>query len=68
MAYGLKELTLDALKLNVKVAPVELSEARYAVCLVCPSLGKDTKKCGQCGCFMPVKTKLTKATCPAKKW
>ena len=67
MAYGLKELTLDALKLNVTVAPKELSDARYAICKECPSL-KNTHKCGQCGCYMPVKTKLTKATCPAKKW
>lgn len=73
MAYGLKELTLDALKLNVQIAPEQLSTARYAICA-----GTDTspkcefflpnKKCQRCGCYMPAKTKLTKATCPVKKW
>ena len=65
--YGLKELTLDALRLNIQTAPEELVKARYAVCEACPFLTA-AKKCSRCGCYMPVKTKLTKATCPVKKW
>lgn len=30
------------------------------------SIEKD--KCNLCGCYMPVKTKLMKASCPVKKW
>ena len=25
-------------------------------------------KCNLCGCYMPAKVKLLKATCPTKKW
>ena len=68
MAYGLKEMTIDALTGNLQVAPEELSKARFAICEQCPFLNTTTKKCQRCGCYMPVKTKLTKATCPVKKW
>lgn len=30
------------------------------------SIEKD--KCDRCGCYMPVKTKLAEASCPARKW
>ena len=30
------------------------------------SVEKD--KCNLCGCYMPAKVKLLKATCPTKKW
>ena len=65
--YGIKQLTIDALKLDVQIAPEELSKARLAICESCPFY-LNTKKCQRCGCYMPVKTKLTKATCPVKKW
>lgn len=68
MKYGLKELTKDALKLNVQMAPPELARARLDLCEACPHYKKELRKCSQCGCYMPVKTKLTKAVCPVKKW
>jgi hypothetical protein len=75
MTYGLKELTIDALKLNVQWAPEELSKLRYEICTGNPDKGipkceffRDDKKCQRCGCYMPVKSKLTKAKCPVKKW
>lgn len=68
MSYGLKELTLDALKLNVKVAPQELAKARLETCELCPKYVHTRGTCSACGCYMPAKTKLTKATCPLKKW
>jgi len=46
----------------------DLGEKRYAICLQCPELIDLTKQCKQCGCFMPLKTKLEAAVCPLKKW
>lgn len=41
---------------------------RMSICLACPELIKLTKQCKQCGCFMPLKTKLEEAVCPIGKW
>lgn len=46
----------------------ELSHTRILVCRECPSLLKATMQCKKCGCFMPAKVKLEKATCPLEKW
>lgn len=45
-----------------------VAEARYAICLECPELIGLTKQCKQCGCVMPMKTKVRVATCPLGKW
>lgn len=67
MAYGLKEMTLDALKGKLEIAPEELSKGRYEICQACPMLAANGR-CNLCGCKMSIKVKLTKATCPDKKW
>lgn len=68
MSYGMKDLAKDAVKGTIQIAGAELAEQRYAICQECPFLKKDSRKCAKCGCFMPVKTKLTRASCPIKKW
>jgi hypothetical protein len=40
---------------------------RMAICSKCPFMGDD-KRCGKCGCFLPAKTRVAKATCPIGKW
>lgn len=45
-----------------------LSEKRYEICEACPRFFKITKQCKECGCFMPIKTKLKEAVCPLEKW
>jgi hypothetical protein len=45
-----------------------LSEKRYEICEACPRFFKITKQCKECGCFMPIKTKLKEAVCPLDKW
>ena len=56
--------------LNPNTEYVEEAEAtrRYDICKACPELIDLTKQCKQCGCVMPLKTKLAKATCPLSKW
>jgi hypothetical protein len=56
--------------LNPNTEYVEEAEAtrRYDICKSCPELIDLTKQCKQCGCVMPLKTKLLRAECPLKKW
>jgi len=49
-------------------ASEELGRKRFGMCLECPELIQATKQCKQCGCFMPLKTKLEAAVCPLEKW
>jgi hypothetical protein len=44
-----------------------IAAERMAICEQCPEL-LPTKQCRQCGCIMPLKTKLEHATCPLNKW
>lgn len=45
----------------------ELSEQRMAICRECEYLAHK-RICLRCGCLMPVKTKLNRASCPIGKW
>jgi hypothetical protein len=46
----------------------EEASARFSICESCPFLIKATSQCSKCGCFMNLKTKLQKATCPVGNW
>jgi|688.fasta_scaffold165453_3 hypothetical protein len=50
-----------------KVSKQEAAE-RYAICKQCPDFSSFTKQCTHCGCFMVLKTRLLKATCPLESW
>jgi hypothetical protein len=56
--------------LNPLAPKVEDDEAyrRLDICEECPSLLKMTHQCKECGCFMKLKVKLEKASCPLGKW
>ena len=58
----------DALNPNKFNSDETLSTKRYEICEGCPRFFKITKQCKECGCFMPIKTKLTEAVCPLGKW
>jgi len=59
---------LDVFNPNVEGADEEKVQKRFSICKECPELIDLTKQCKQCGCFMPLKTKLEAAICPLKKW
>jgi hypothetical protein len=48
-------------------ANLETQQSRYAICNSCPSFTA-LKLCKECGCIMPLKVKLSNATCPIGKW
>ena len=69
MAGGLLRTAGQGL-MNGKVS-AEIREARYETCKACPAFIKDSKRCGDCGCFMQAKTWVggdPKKLCPRKKW
>lgn len=58
----------DVINPNVPRVSEDVESTRMSLCMDCPELIKTTKQCKQCGCFMNMKTKLEKATCPLGKW
>jgi len=57
----------------------ELTQFRYNICQGCEKFEKEHERCGVCGCFMDIKTKLTTnrnyqknrveiTHCPLGKW
>jgi hypothetical protein len=38
------------------------------ICKQCEHFNDKLKLCGQCGCFMPAKTRLPDQHCPINKW
>jgi hypothetical protein len=58
----------DIVNPNAEYVPEEEAKRRLSFCETCPSLIKFTHQCKECGCFMKLKTKLSKAECPLGKW
>ena len=42
-------------------------KSRMEICKSCPFMSDD-QRCGKCGCFLPAKTRVKKASCPIGKW
>lgn len=58
----------DLLDSTIPRASEDLAESRISICKSCPEFVNITKQCKQCGCVMPLKVKLSEATCPLNKW
>lgn len=58
----------DTLNPNTDWMTEEGAQARLDICLSCDKLVKITKQCKECGCFMKLKVKMTRAVCPLGKW
>jgi topoisomerase IA-like protein len=52
----------------VKITSKEIQEERLNICKSCSEFKPKLKVCGQCGCFMEMKVKFSRTTCPLKKW
>ncbi len=59
---------LDIVNPKTEWSDEETANKRLLICQSCPELIKLTKQCMKCGCFMSIKTKMEKATCPIGKW
>lgn len=56
----------DFLMPNTEYATAIKAKERLDICKGCPKLKANV--CQECGCFMPLKTKLKHAECPIGKW
>jgi hypothetical protein len=57
----------DLVNPDTEYAPVEVIARRMKTCEDCDKY-LATKQCSECGCFMPLKTRLQHAVCPLNKW
>jgi len=58
---------LDAIGSD-EMADPDVATLRFQACLGCELFDKEFRACMECGCYMPVKTKLKTAECPIGKW
>lgn len=49
-------------------SPEDVKAERLEICNTCEFFKHATRQCRKCGCFMDLKTRLDKASCPMKKW
>ena len=47
---------------------LEIGERRIAICESCDRYIKIVATCTECGCIMPLKTKIKGSWCPIGKW
>ena len=57
----------DIVNPDTEYAPVDEIQRRMKICEDCEHF-LVSKQCSQCGCFMPLKTRLVHAKCPVGKW
>lgn len=65
IAEGYTNLTLSALSLTSEQIE-KVSEVRIKVCEKCPN--NINNSCALCGCYLPSKTRVRSAKCPANLW
>ena len=54
-------------QLNFLLNKDQRASHRLSICQQCPELGA-LNRCGQCGCFMTIKTRIYSAACPLGLW
>jgi hypothetical protein len=68
MAYNVFDAAKDAVTGNLERVTSEVKQSRLDVCKTCDHFKKISRQCELCGCFLDLKTELTRAECPIKKW
>lgn len=41
---------------------------RWNICVSCDRLLRATRQCKECGCFMKIKVRIKRSSCPLGKW
>lgn len=66
MGYSLKDVATDFVKGEMEYVTQEVRTKRIEVCELC--VENSMRICKVCGCAIPLKTTLKKASCPLGKW
>lgn len=64
----LKDVGQGSASGNAVLVSEEQRLKRQELCNECPSFNKESKRCRECGCFMEIKWRFTKAECPMNIW
>lgn len=67
-ADSVKKLSTDIVNGEDLLVSDEVFNKRNSICQQCPKHIKKTNQCGECGCFLALKTKGTSFKCPLGKW
>lgn len=66
--YNIVNVIWDLVRGKIEfVSSVEATD-RMDICKGCEVRNKRLNICTACGCYLPFKTKLTKAECPMQLW
>lgn len=66
--YTIINMMWDLVRGKLKLASSSVAKERYSICKQCPIRNPKLNTCTICGCYMPIKTKLKDASCPAGEW
>lgn len=66
--YNIFDVVKDVIAGDVELADDNTKNARRSVCDSCEARNSIIDVCTACGCFIPLKIKLIKSTCPMEKW
>jgi hypothetical protein len=69
-AGTLKDVAKGAIEGKDLTVSTEEKDRRLNICKACPMMVElaGTLRCNSCGCYMNLKTALTKARCPEGRW
>lgn len=68
MSFSLRDIAKDLLAGKRLISEAELASERIKTCEKCPSFRPVSRQCALCHCFLDLKTKIVKASCPINKW
>ena len=66
--YTIINVIKDALTGKLEFAEPNIVRDRRGECLLCELRNQKLNTCTICGCYLPWKTKLKKASCPMELW
>lgn len=67
-SFNIYHVVKDELTGNATYVDTDEQIRRVTICDTCPRLFTLTRNCKECGCFVDLKTKYEKSTCPLGKW
>jgi hypothetical protein len=67
--YSILHVFLDIITFRLELCSKEKAQQRLKKCLVCEFIEKvPFKRCLICGCFLKIKTRISKSKCPDRIW
>ncbi|MGZ5551834.1 MAG: DUF6171 family protein [Nitrososphaeraceae archaeon] len=68
MSYNIINVIRDLLRGKLRFASKLISTSRYQTCVSCEARSEQLNICTACGCYLPLKVRIEKSTCPMELW